>query len=118
MFEAAQFFPGKAKLRSQAPLHLFGFHERGSQPSNFLRFGGPRTSRFDLSSVARYVLPRDQERCHCHPGDCSPKESAQQDASWLRPRQSGSVSQRTDFPLKTAQEVGCFVAVGLGVKQC
>jgi hypothetical protein len=70
MFKAAQFFPGQAKLGSQAPLLVFGFHERGSQLSNFLRFGGPRANRFDLPSVARYVLPRDNERRHCHSHDC------------------------------------------------
>jgi hypothetical protein len=70
MFKAAQFFPGQAKLGSQASLLLFGFHERGSQLSNFLRFGSPRADRFDLPSVARYVLPRDTERCHYHPHDC------------------------------------------------
>jgi hypothetical protein len=72
MFEAAQFFPGQAKLGSQAPLPRFGFHERGSQSSNFLRFGAPSADRFDLPSVARYVLPRDHEGCHCHPRDCRP----------------------------------------------
>jgi hypothetical protein len=70
MFKAAQLFPDQAQLGPQAPLLLFGLHERGSQLSNFLRFGGPRANRFDLPSVARYVLPREHERCHCDPRDC------------------------------------------------
>ena len=56
----------------QLSIFRLGFHERGSQAANFLRFGDPLTGRFGVPSVARYVLPRDHEGCHGHPRDSSP----------------------------------------------
>jgi hypothetical protein len=54
-------------------MFCLGCRGRGSQSGNFLRFGDPPTSRFGVRSVARHVLPRDHEGCHCYPRDSSPQ---------------------------------------------